>query len=144
MQQSTWGNHLAYQLVGRRDRKTGALSTHAQVFISYQDDVHRKYDTARNTKAEMLRLSVITRESPRCMKRPCVYDEQFTVEIPEAELRVGAANGYAFKIFAKTGPENLVQVPKELIQSFFVRVDQPGAPAGTASPEARPRAAAKI
>lgn len=115
---------LIYQIIGRRDRKTGTVTTLARVSIAYIGDSQRKYEIARNNRAETLPLAVITRTAG-CMKKPCMYQEDFTVEIPKAALRASAAASYAFKVFARVGQEHVVDIPKSLIQSLIDGLDQP-------------------
>ena len=129
---------IRYQIIGRRDRKTGVVTTLAEVVVGYTGESQVKYEIARNIRAEALPLTVVTRTSG-CMKKPCVYVERFRVEIAEAELRSAAASsGYSFKIFARDGSEHIIRMPKDLIQSLFASLDRPNAPHRTASaPERR-------
>lgn len=142
-------NVTTVRLIGRKDRKTGAVTTHARVAIYYEDHVKRYYDTARDARAEPLRVTVITRDFPLCGKRPCRYSEEVMVDLPEAELRNVLANGksYPFKMFSRVGKESLVNVPKELVASLLASVGQSvqavPEPAGAARPPepAAPKAA---
>jgi hypothetical protein len=118
------GNGLgSQQLVGRVDRKTGALTTLLQVQIAYLGNHKRSYENARNARAEPLRLNSIQRHAKCRPKNGCVYSEIFLVIIPEAELRQSARAGYQVKAFARNGPDILVTIPKELITSLFAKID---------------------
>jgi hypothetical protein len=129
--------HLQYRIIGRRDRKTGSVTTLARVGIGYIGNHQRKYEIARNNRAETLPITVIVR-TPGCMKKPCPYVEEFDVEIPEAELRAGAAASYAFKVFARMGQEHVVDIPKPLIRSLIDGID--GVPTnGDKTANAEPR-----
>lgn len=113
----------AKQLVGRIDRTTGALTTVLQFEIAYQAYARRHYETARNAKAEVLAFNQV-QKTARC--RPgadCVYGEQFIVTLPEAHLRAAGPEGYSVKVFARSGPDVLVALPKEMIDSLLARID---------------------
>lgn len=106
------------RLFGRRDRKTGETTTHARVEIFYEDHVKRYYDTARNARAEQLRLTVITRDFPLCSRRPCRYSEDLQIDIPPSELAAAVATGYQIKVFSRTGKDRLITIPRELVASL--------------------------
>lgn len=112
-------NVTTVRLIGRRDRKTGTVTTLARVAVFYEDDVRRYYDVARNARAETLQLSVITRDFPLCSRRPCRYSEEMMVEVPDAELAAARTTGYAFKLFSRVGRESLITIPKELVAALY-------------------------
>lgn len=124
-------NPLEYRLVGRRDRRTSVVTMHARLGVTYRANHRRLYEIARNDRAEALRISVILRKFPMCPKGPCEFYEEFWVDLPEADVRAAADRGYRFKIFARTGSENVIVVPKELIQSLLRSMGE-GAPATVA------------
>lgn len=128
----------AKQLVGRIDRKSGALTTLVQFEIVYQGDHKRHYEHARNARAEALQFTKVPRNAKCQPQKGCTYDELFLVVIPEAELRAAAAGGYQIKAFAKNGPDVLVDVPKELIVNLFAQIDadRSGQSAGGGKPPA--------
>lgn len=121
------GNALglgAKQLVGRVDRKTGALTMALQFEIVYVAGNKRRYDQARNARAEPLAFHSVPRRADCPRHKDCTYDELFVVTIPEAELRAAPAEGYQIKAFAKNGPDVLVSIPKPLIVSLFAQIDR--------------------
>lgn len=132
-------DNIAYRLIGRRDRKTGVVTTLADVLVMYTGEIQVKYEVARNIRAETLPITVVMRTSSGCMKKPCQYTEHVRIEIAEGELRTAAGNGgYAFKLFARAGNEHIIQVPHDLIQSLFASMDAPSTPHRTATaPEGR-------
>ena len=118
------GNGLgSQQLVGRIDRRTGALTTLLQVQIAYLGTHKRSYENARNNRAEPLRLNSVQRHAKCHPKNGCVYSETFLVIVPETELRQAPGAGYQVKAFARNGPEILISIPKEHIASLFARID---------------------
>lgn len=135
------------QLVGRVDRKSGALTTLLQFEIVYNSDNKRRYEQVRNARAEPLALQKVPRKATCTRGGDCTYDELLLVTIPEAELRAAPAEGYMVKAFAKAGPDILVSIPKPLIESLFAAIDKDrGAsqPARQAAPDATTaRAAAR-
>jgi hypothetical protein len=83
----------------------------------------RHYEPARNSRAEPLRVTAIS-SSGRCRSgSSCPYGEVFTVDIPEPELRQAAHTGYRLKLFARTGPEGLVSIPRSQIADLLARID---------------------
>lgn len=140
------GNALgvgAKQLVGRVDRKTGALTMVLQFQIVYVAGNKRRYEQARNVRAEPLAFHTVPRRADCPRNKDCTYDELFLVTIPEAELRTASAEGYQVKAFAKNGPDVLVSIPKLLIANLFAQIDAErgvagGAPAPSATVAARP------
>ncbi len=126
------------QLVGRVDRKTGAATFALQFEIAYNASNKRRYDSARNARAEPLPFHAVPRKA-ECDRRSgtCTYDELFVVTIPEADLRAAPAEGYQVKAFAKAGPDALISVPKPLIASLLARIDADrggAAPAAASTP----------
>jgi hypothetical protein len=111
------------QLIGRIDRKSGALTTLLQVEIAYLGTHKRAYENARNSRAEPLRLNSVQRHAKCHPRNGCVYSEVFLVIIPEIELRQAARAGYQVKAFARNGPDVLITIPKELIASLFAKID---------------------
>jgi hypothetical protein len=111
------------QLVGRVDRRTGALTTLLQFQIAYLGNHKRSYESARNNRAEPLRLNSVQRNAKCHPRSGCVYSEMFLVIIPEAQLRQAPAAGYQIKAFARNGPDLLVTIPKELIAGLFAKMD---------------------
>ncbi|MBX9592596.1 MAG: hypothetical protein K2X43_25185 [Hyphomonadaceae bacterium] len=116
-------NLLALELNGRIDRRSGALTTLLSVEFAYMSGYKRGYETARNSRAEVLHLTKLS-SSGRCPSGSmCAYGEVFTVEIPEAELRQAAPEGYQLKVFARTGPAAVVTIPKAQIAALLARID---------------------
>jgi len=111
------------QLVGRVDRRTGALTTLLQFEIAYLGTHKRTYENARNNRAEPLRLNSVQRNAKCHPRNGCVYSEKFLIIIPEAELRRAPATGYQIKAFARNGPDILVTISKELIARLFAKID---------------------
>jgi hypothetical protein len=125
------------QLVGRIDRQTGALTTLLQFQVAYLGNHKRFYESARNDRAEPLRLNSVQRTAKCHPRNGCVYSETFLVVIPEAELRQAPRAGYQIKAFARNGPDILVTIPKELIVSLFVRIDADRPSTATTKPGRR-------
>lgn len=123
------------QLIGRVDKKTGAVTLLVEFYIVYRDSHRRLYEIARNNRGEQLPLSTIQRQGQCRYGNECPYSDYFTVVVPEAELRAAPAEGYLFKAFARNGPDLLVSIPRPLIANVLAKVDADRA--GTAQP-ARP------
>lgn len=138
----------AKQLVARIDRKSGALTTLLQFEIAYTSSHRRTYEQARNNRAETLPFHSIQRHSRCTPGKDCIYDELFIITLPEADLRRAATSGYRLKVFARNGPEILIDVPKELIVNLFAKVDSeraaPKAPVPAAAAPTAPAAAASV
>ena len=130
-------------LVARIDRKTGALSTAVQYVSVYTHDGKYNYQSARNSRAEQLKLSVISRRSGHCSRKDgtCTHDEVLHIDIPEDALRQAPAEGYQVKLFARLGPDALITIPKQMIVSLFAKID---ADRGVAAPAAQPSSAKPI
>ena len=126
------------RLIARVDRKTGALSTSLEFIVTYKGRLKYTYDTARNSKAEPLKVGVIAHKASNCKRSEstCIYMEVVGVAIPEAELRNAPAEGYPVKLFAHLGPDALIPIPKQLIVALLAKVDGEKTVA-TAPPSAR-------
>jgi outer membrane murein-binding lipoprotein Lpp len=112
-------------LVARVDRKTGAVTTLLEFHVVYNDTHRRLYETARNSRAELLQLTTVQRQG-QCRYgtgNVCPYSDLFTVFLPEQQLRAAGPEGYPIKIFARNGPDLLIAIPKPLITSLFAKVD---------------------
>ncbi len=117
-------NTLMTELVARVDRKTGAAKTLLVADFRYWGTRMRKYESARNASAEALTFEQISRHRS-CEKGDCLYDEQFTVEIPESDLRRAEAGGYPLKVFAREGSDTTLAIQKPDIERLFAALDKP-------------------
>ena len=125
-------DHRLLQLLARRDRKTGAVTTHAEVGIIYHQRATRHYEITRNARAEVLPMRMLLHEGTGCRRlEGCVHTLSLLIDIPEADLRASVTSGYQFKVFARAGEEALFQVPPSLIEALLKAIDAP--PAATAS-----------
>jgi hypothetical protein len=116
-------NLLAVELSGRIDRQSGALTTLLSVEFAYMSGHKRGYEAARNSRAQPLRFTKLS-STGRCQfGATCAYGEMFTVEIPEAELRQAAPEGYQLKVFARNGPGAVVGIAKSQIVALLARID---------------------
>jgi hypothetical protein len=111
------------QLIGRIDRKTAVVSTMVQITHVYRASMRLVFETARNVRAEPLRLAQLGRTSDCSPKIGCIYTEVYTIDIPESELRQAPATGYQFKIFARIGGERLMTIPKSLTTDLLQKID---------------------
>ena len=113
------------RLIARVDRTTGALATSLEFIVTYKGRLKYTYDTARNSKAEPLKVGVIAHKASSCKRSEstCIYMEVVGVAIPEADLRNAPAEGYPVKLFAHLGPDALIPIPKQLIVSLLAKVD---------------------
>ncbi len=113
------------RLVARVDRKTGAVAASLEFIVTYKGRLKYTYDTARNSKAEPLKVGVIAHKASSCKRSEstCIYTEVVGVAIPEADLRRAPAEGYPVKLFAHLGPDALIPIPKQLITSLLAKVD---------------------
>ena len=122
-------------LLARRDRKTSVLSTHAHIHLRYHQVVHRRYETARNDRAEALTIKLISSMGAGCRKQEgCPHLEEFLVDIPEPQLREAQQTGYKFKVFNKPGEWVHFQIPPPLVKALFVAADSPGETKAAAAP----------
>jgi hypothetical protein len=117
-------NTLATELVARVDRKSGAITTLISADFAYWGRHMRKYESARDARAEALPFEKISRHRS-CEHGDCLYHETFTVEIPQGELRRAPPAGYQLKIFARRGDEAVITVPHGDIERLLMAIDQP-------------------
>ena len=116
---------VTLRLLGRRDRTTKTVTTHAFVQIAYEAAGARRYESARNEKAQPLKFAVLSKAIPRCQaKAGCFFTEEYLVDIPETELRAARQAGYRFKIFARSTPELLIAVPAPIIVALAEGMDK--------------------
>ncbi len=114
------------RLIGRRDRKSGAVSTHAIVAIHYHQKLGRRYESARNANAELLPMHRLQNDGAGCRKEAgCVHFEEFLVDIPEPQLRQANATGkgYPIKLFARAGGGTEYPIPSVLVASLMTALD---------------------
>lgn len=114
------------RLVGRRDRKSGAVSTHAIVAIQYHQKLGRRYESARNASTELLPMHRLQTDGAGCRKEAgCVHFEEFLVDIPEPQLRQAnaAGKGYPVKLFARAGGGTEYPIPPVLVASLMTALD---------------------
>lgn len=113
-------NVVTLKLVAKVDRSTATAAFHAHLQVAYQDFGARHYGVARNIRAQPLTVTKVAHTSTGCRQKPCQYVDDMQVALGEAELRQAAASGgYAFKIFAREGPEHRIDVPAQLIASLM-------------------------
>jgi hypothetical protein len=115
---------IAMRLSAEIDRKSGQTTTLLKVHHSYTGRHRNNYESARNAKAELLKLTVVRRYGDCHTKPSCPIEEMYKVEIPEAGLRAASATGYALKVFPHTGPDMLITIPREMIVSLTALLDK--------------------
>lgn len=129
------------RLVGRRDRKSGAVTTHAIVAIHYHQKLGRRYESARNASADLLPLHRLQNDGAGCRKEAgCTHFEEFLVDLPEPHLRLAqsAGMGYPIKLFARAGGGTEYAIPPVLVAALMTALDAPPAPARAATAKAPP------
>jgi hypothetical protein len=119
-------NTLATELIAHVDRKTGAATTLLSADFTYWASRMRRYESARNARAKALTFAKISRHRA-CEKGNCVYEERFTVEIPQAELHSAPPEGYPLKVFARDGGDATITIGKRDIEQLLAALDAPGA-----------------
>jgi hypothetical protein len=120
------GNGLSLeslQLFARIDRTTGALSTFVKVTHVYKAALKVFFESARNTRAEPLKLTPLGRTSKCNPKTGCIYTEVYQIDIPETELRQAGPAGYPFKVFARVAGERTLTIPKALVDSLLHKIE---------------------
>jgi hypothetical protein len=120
------GDRTRGHLTARRDKGTGALSTHAILGVVYGQKTSRHYEAARNNRAEALPYRQLFHDGAGCRRQAgCAHAELFQVDIPEADLRraLAAGEGYPIKLFGRAGHNTLFPIPKELVAALFREVD---------------------
>ena len=113
----------SFQLFARIDRTTGALSTFVKVMHIYKAVMRVSFESARNIRAEPLKLTALGKTSKCKPGAGCTYFEVYTIDIPETELRQAGPTGYPFKIFARVAGERLLTIPKPLIDELLKKID---------------------
>ncbi len=115
--------NITMRLVAQIDRASGAAAVLVKIHHHYLGQHRHTYETARNNRAEQLKLTVVARYGNCHVKTNCPLDELYIVEIAEADLRASHKTGYPFKVFPRVGTDILVLVPPEMIASLFGLVD---------------------
>lgn len=122
------GADISAYLGARRDKQTDALTTHAFLAVVYVQKLGRRYESARNARAEALPFRLLVHDGAACRKQMgCAHMEMFQVDIPEADLRQAraAGEGYPIKLFGRLGHNTLFPIPKELVASLLDEIDRP-------------------
>jgi hypothetical protein len=120
------GNSLglgAKKLIAQVDKKSGAATFLLRFQIVYTSGHPRHYDSARNNRAEQLALRTIQRQGQCRIGNDCPYGDLFEVVLPEAHLRSAGPGGYPIKVFARNGPEIVIDIPQQMISALLARVD---------------------
>jgi hypothetical protein len=115
---------MILRLVAHIDRHSGAVATMVKIHHSYIGQHRHNYETARNNRAEPLKLNVVARYGNCQVRTNCPLDELYIVDLAEGDLRAAGKAGYLFKVFPRVGQDILVTVPPEMITSLFALVDQ--------------------
>ncbi len=116
--------NMTMRLVAHIDRQTSAVTTLVKIHHNYLGQHRHNYETARNNRAEQLKLTVVARYGNCHVRTNCPLDELYIVDVPEHDLRAAAKSGYAFKVFPRVGQDIVVTVPPEMIASLSALVDQ--------------------
>jgi hypothetical protein len=134
---------IAMRLSAEIDRKSAQTTTLLKVHHSYTGRHRNNYESARNAKAELLKLTVVRRYGDCHAKPSCPIEEMYKVEIPEADLRAASATGYALKVFPHTGPDMLITIPREMIASLTALLDKDRGAVAAAHPAPAARKVAR-
>ena len=89
---------VGLQLVAEVDRATKVAKAIARVQLLYVAAHGRKYDVARNDRAEQLPLTVQATKGRCGLGNQCPHEEIVAVSIAITELRRGAADGYRLSL----------------------------------------------
>lgn len=122
------GGEIHGHLGARRDKQTGAVTTHAILGIVYAQKLSRRYEFARNARTEALPLRLLVHDGVGCRRQTgCAHMELFQADIPEADLRRARSTdeGYAIKLFGRLGHATLFPIPKELVAALIEGIDRP-------------------
>lgn len=112
-------------LAARVDRKSGATAFILEYHIVYRDEGKRGYQSVRNAKAELLKMTSIKSRKSNCSRKTdaCFVDEILQIYLPEQDVRQAGAGGYPVKLFARLGPHAQIDIPKVWIDSLLAKVD---------------------
>lgn len=114
------------RLVGRRDRKTGVLTTHAQIMLAYKSQTAHHFDQARSEKAELLAMRKLDGAGGSCQKAGgCPHNEAYIVDLPEADLRSARETGYKIKLFGRNGADAYFPIPAQLVDALYQKLGVP-------------------
>lgn len=131
------GDRARGHLAARRDKTTGTVTTYAVLGVVYAQRTSRRYDSARNNRAEALPLRQLFHDGAGCRRKTdCAHAELYQVDIPEADLRraLGEGEGYAIKLFGRIGHATLFPIPKELVAGLISEIDATRSRPGAAHP----------
>jgi hypothetical protein len=116
---------ISGHLTARHDKATGAISTYAIVAVVYGQKLGRRYEAARNARAETLPFTQMLHDGAGCRRQAgCAHAEMFRIEVPLADLRAAATagEGYPIKMFGRAGYETLYPIPKELVALLMAEI----------------------
>jgi hypothetical protein len=135
------GDRIRAQLTARRDKATGAVTTHAILGVVYAQKTSRHYEAARNIRAVALPFRQLFQDGAGCRRQDgCAHAELYQVDIPEADLRraLAVGEGYPVKLFGRAGHNTLFPIPKEIVAALFKELDAaPSAVVATKGPTKR-------
>lgn len=114
---------VGLQLVAEVDKASKDAKAIARVQVLYNDGHSRKYEVARNDRAEQLPLVTQATKGRCSLGSQCPHEEILAVTLPMADLRKMTGEGYRFKLFARIGPDVLVTVPRDLVTNIVASVD---------------------
>ena len=120
------GGRIRGHLTARLAKSTGAVTTHAVVGVVYAQKLGRRYEQARNARAESLPFRLLAHDGNGCRKQTgCAHLELFQIDIPEADLRRAAASGegYPIKMFGRAGAATLFPFPPDLVRALVKNID---------------------
>lgn len=139
----THNSYAGARLVARRDRTTGAITTYAYAIVGYIQRLTRRYEAARNERAEPLAFRQLSHEPAVCRRElGCAHRHMLEIAIPEADLRRALAAGqdYPIKLFARAGEEAIVPVTRAQIAALYKALEaapRPATPPTAALPAPR-------
>ena len=120
------------------DTKTGEAVHQLYVEDSYFG-AERNWDAARDPAGKALRFIAISNNQISC-DNGCAYAEEFAASLPEALLRA-SRQGLAISFTARSGAQQTILVPGDLIATQLAAIDEARASLSTASAAAAPASA---
>lgn len=96
----------------------GSVTYQIYVIINYSG-AWRFYNEAKDTKGNVMDITLMTRNLAKCTRNDCLHNEHLVIDVTQKFLEENKQNGLRFKLSGKAGGDEVLFIPSGYIKTFL-------------------------